>query len=134
MAGRRWTVLLAAAMCGLLISCGGSEVKQAQAGSGTGTVTMWAHDGTPAENASIQQAVTDFNNQNNGVTVNLTLVPSATYTQTVTNTGVNSLPDLLEFDGPTMAGFVFAEKLSPVTDFVSTATVANQTDSVTAQN
>ena len=127
-------ILAVAAICGLVAACGGTGVKQAQPGSGSGTVVLWAHDGTAAENSAIQQAVTNFDNQKNGVTVNLSFIPSATYTQTVTNTPVSSLPDMLEFDGPTMAGFVFAGKLSPVTDFLSQATIGDQTDSVTAQD
>jgi multiple sugar transport system substrate-binding protein len=130
---------IAVTLCGLVVGvagCGttGATRGQAQAGSGTGTITMWAHDGTPAEDAAIQRAVADFNALHDGVTVSLTLIPSATYTQTITSTPTSSLPDVLEFDGPTMAGFVYAGKLSPVTAFLAPPTIANQIDSVTAQN
>jgi multiple sugar transport system substrate-binding protein len=117
-------------------ACGSSDATtpQAQGGSGTGTITVWAHDGTAAEDRAIQNAANQFNAGGSGVTVKLTLVPQATYTQTLTSTPVSSLPDVLEFDGPTMAGFVYAGKLAPITGYLSASTVADQLSSVTGQN
>lgn len=123
-------VALAATACGN----GGGGASSAQAGSGTGTITVWAHDGQPEENASIQQAVAAFNAAHTGVTAKLTLLPAATYTQTITTTPRSKLPDVLEYDGPTMSAYIYAGKLSPLAGLVSAATVANQTASVTAQN
>ncbi len=118
-----------------LSACGsGSTDTSAQAGSGSGTITVWAHDGQPEENAAISQAVSAFNNEHTGVTVRLTLIPEKTYTQTITSTNPSALPDVLEFDGPTMASDVFAGKLSPLSGLVSASTIGNQTTSVTAQN
>ena len=123
-------IVAAASAC----SAGGSSQATAQAGSGTGTITVWAHDGIPAENASIEQAVAEFNAAHTGVTAKLTLLPSATYTQTVNSTPRSKLPDVLEYDGPTMSAYVYAGKLSPLAGLVSAATIANQTSSVVAQN
>jgi ABC-type glycerol-3-phosphate transport system substrate-binding protein len=118
-----------------LAACGGgSGSTTAQAGSGKGTITVWAHDGQPGEDAAIKQAVQDFNNAHTGVTVSLTLVPQQTYTQTINSTPASKLPDVFEFDGPTMASDVFAGKLSPLTDLVSPQTLANQSSSATSQN
>jgi multiple sugar transport system substrate-binding protein len=123
-------VALAAAAC----STGGSSQAVAQKGSGTGAITIWAHDGQPGENASIEQAVAEFNAAHTGVTAKLTLLPQTTYTQTINSTPASKLPDVLEYDGPTMSAYVYAGKLSPVTGLVSAATIANQTSSVVAQN
>src|SRR5205807_2083339 len=101
---------------------------------GKGTITLWAHDGQTGEDAAIKQAVRDFNNAHTGVTVQLTLIPEKTYTQTVTSTPASKLPDVFEYDGPTMASDVFAGKLSPLNDLVAPQTLANQSSSVTAQN
>jgi len=123
-------IALAASAC----SAGGSTQTTAQAGSGTGTITVWAHDGQPAENASIEAAVAEFNAANTGVTAKLTLLPAATYTQTIDSTPRSKLPDVLEYDGPTMSSYVFAGKLSPISGLVSSATIANQTSSIVAQD
>jgi multiple sugar transport system substrate-binding protein len=123
-------ITLAASAC----SGGGSSQTTAQAGSGTGTITVWAHDGQPQENASIQAAVAEFNNAHTGVTAKLTLLPQGTYTQTVESTPRSKLPDVLEYDGPTMSAYVYAGKLSPLTGLVSSATIANQTSSIIAQD
>ena len=123
-------IVLAATACG----AGGSSQTTAQAGSGAGTITVWAHDGIPAENASIEQAVTEFNAAHTGVTAKLTLLPAATYTQTIDSTPRSKLPDVLEYDGPTMSAYVYAGKLSPLAGLVSASAIANQTSSVIAQN
>jgi multiple sugar transport system substrate-binding protein len=130
----RTALVVLSAVLATATACGTSSPGTAQAGSGTGSITIWAHDGQPQENASIQQAVTAFNDANLGVQAKLTLLPANTYTQTVTSTPRDRLPDVLEYDGPTMSAYVFAGKLSPVGGFVSAATVANQTTSVKAQN
>jgi multiple sugar transport system substrate-binding protein len=123
-------IALAASAC----AAGGASQTSAQAGTGTGTITVWAHDGISAENASIQQAVAEFNAAHTGVTAKLTLLPAATYTQTIDSTPRSKLPDVLEYDGPTMSAYVYAGKLSPLAGLVSAPTIANQTSSVVAQN
>ncbi|MBV9024769.1 MAG: extracellular solute-binding protein [Streptomycetaceae bacterium] len=115
-------------------ACGGGGSTQAEAGSGKGTITVWAHDGQPGEDAAIKQAVQEFNDAHTGVTVSLTLIPEKTYSQTINSTPASKLPDVFEFDGPSLASDVFADKLSPLTDLVSPQTLANQSSSATAQN
>ena len=124
-------IILAASACS---SGGSSNTTTAQAGTGTGTITVWAHDGIPAENASIEQAVAEFNAAHTGVTAKLSLLPATTYTQTIDSTPASKLPDVLEYDGPTMSAYVYAGKLAPIAGLVSAATIANQTSSITAQN
>ena len=100
--GPRLAAVAAALALSAAACSNGTASTAAQAGSGTGTITVWAHDGQPAENTAIQQAVAAFNAAHTGVTAKLTLLPAATYTQTITSTPRSKLPDLLDYDGPTM--------------------------------
>jgi multiple sugar transport system substrate-binding protein len=129
-------VLVAAALlsaaCGGGSSSGGGQI--AQAGSGTGEIKVWAHQGEAGEVTALQQAVDTFNSSQTGVKVSLQLIPSNDYTKTVQATSADQLPDVLEYDGPLMSSFVYDGKLAPVDGLVSQATVDNQTVSVKAQN
>lgn len=59
--------------------------------------------------------------------VKLTLLASDTYTTTVSSTPASKLPDVLEMDGPTLSNYVYNEKLAPLAQYVSSATLANAT-------
>ncbi|WP_416983474.1 ABC transporter substrate-binding protein [Streptomyces sp. T028] len=121
--------LAALAACG-----GGSDTDtSAEKGSGTGTITVWAHQGVKAEATAVQNAVKSFNSSQKEIKVKLTLIPDADYTKTITATDASKLPDVMEFDGPTMANFVYNKKLSPIDDYVSVKTMANATDAIKAQ-
>lgn len=140
--GRRFgRALQAAALLGglaLLVSAcgggGGGGGSAASAGSGKGEIKVWAHQGTAGEVSALQKAVKDFNATQTGVKVSLQLLPEDDYTKTVQATSRQKLPDVLEYDGPLMSSFVYDGKLSPITNLVTQATVANQTDSAKAQN
>ncbi|MFH0243926.1 ABC transporter substrate-binding protein [Streptomyces sp. HK10] len=118
-----------------LAACGGGSGTgtSAEMGSGTGTITVWAHQGVKAEADALQDAVESFNSSQEKVQVKLTLIPDADYTKTITTTDASRLPDVMEFDGPTMANFVYNNKLAPIGDYVSAGTLANATDAVKAQ-
>ncbi|MFP8960676.1 ABC transporter substrate-binding protein [Streptomyces nanhaiensis] len=120
--------LAALAGCG-----GGSGGVSAEEGSGTGTITVWAHQGVKAEAAALRSAVESFNSSQEKVEVKLTLIPDADYTKTITATDASELPDVMEFDGPTMANFVYNGKLAPIEDYVSAKTLANATDAIKAE-
>lgn len=121
--------LAALAACG----GGGGATASAQGGSGKGTISVWAHQGQKSEDAAIQAAVKSFNSSQSGIKVELKLIPGNDYTKTITATGASELPDILEFDGPTMANFVYTDKLAPIDDYVSSKTLANATDASKAQ-
>ena len=132
-------VLVAAAL--LTAACGGggdsggaSGGQSAQAGSGTGEIKVWGHQGEAGEVTALQQAVDSFNSSQTDVKVTLQLIPSNDYTKTVQATSADQLPDVLEYDGPLMSSFVYDGKLAPVDGLVSAATVSNQTASVKSQN
>ncbi|NYJ32302.1 multiple sugar transport system substrate-binding protein [Nocardiopsis aegyptia] len=116
----------------VLAGCGAGG-GQADPGDGDGTITIWAHQGQDREVAALQDAVDAFGDANPDIAVELTLIPEADYTTTVTTASPDELPDVLEFDGPTMASLVYNGKLSPIDDFVSEQTRSNATDSILAQ-
>ncbi|WP_033329524.1 ABC transporter substrate-binding protein [Streptomyces yerevanensis] len=121
--------LAALAACG----GGGTTDTSAEQGSGTGTITVWAHQGTKGEVTAVQNAVKSFNSSQDKIKVKLTLIPDADYTKTITATDASKLPDVMEFDGPTMANFVYNKKLAPIDDYASSKTMANATDAIKAQ-
>ncbi|MEU6251530.1 sugar ABC transporter substrate-binding protein [Streptomyces sp. NPDC047043] len=121
--------LTALAACG---GGGGSTAKSA-AGSGTGTITVWAHQGQASEATALQNAVKTFNSAQKKVKVKLTLIPDTDYTKTITATDAAKLPDVMEFDGPTMASFVYNQKLAAIDDYVSAKTLGNATDAIKAE-
>ena len=118
-----------------LTACGGNDDGASSGdGEGGGEITVWAHQGQESEVDALQAAVDGFNSSQEEYTATLQLVPEADYTSTVTTTSADSLPDVLEYDGPMMASLVYAGKLAPVGDLLSAETLENQTDSALAQN
>ncbi|MFJ5223084.1 ABC transporter substrate-binding protein [Streptomyces sp. NPDC088400] len=121
--------LVALAACG----SGGGTDASAEAGSGKGTISVWAHQGQKNEAGALQNAVKSFNSSQNKIKVDLKLIPEADYTKTITATDAAELPDVMEFDGPTMANFVYNKKLAPIDTYVSARTMDNATDASKAQ-
>ncbi|WP_369033421.1 MULTISPECIES: ABC transporter substrate-binding protein [Streptomyces] len=118
-----------------LAACGGGSGTDAsaEAGSGKGTISVWAHQGQKSEAAALQNAVKSFNSSQSAIKVDLKLIPETDYTKTITATSASDLPDVMEFDGPTMANFVYNKKLAPIDDYVSAKTMGNATDASKAQ-
>ncbi|MDG9710461.1 ABC transporter substrate-binding protein [Streptomyces sp. DH10] len=118
-----------------LAACGGGSGTDAsaEAGSGKGTISVWAHQGQKSEAAALQNAVKSFNSSQNKIKVDLKLIPEKDYTKTITATDAAKLPDVLEFDGPTMANFVYNKKLAPIDTYVSAKTLDNATAASKAQ-
>ena len=121
--------LVALAACG----GGGGSDASAEAGSGKGTISVWAHQGQKSEDTALQNAVRNFNSSQKNVKVELKLIPGNDYTKTITATDASELPDVMEFDGPTMANFVYTNKLAPIDSYVSSRTMADATDAGKAQ-
>jgi multiple sugar transport system substrate-binding protein len=141
---RRFPRFLPAARKGLalvlplaaLTACGGGgggTGASAEGGSGKGTISVWAHQGQKSEAAALQSAVESFNSSQDKVKVQLKLIPEKDYSKTITATEVSRLPDILEFDGPTMANFVYNGKLSPIDEYLAARTLANATEASKAQ-
>ncbi|WP_367318887.1 sugar ABC transporter substrate-binding protein [Streptomyces sp. HUAS ZL42] len=118
-----------------LAACGGGSGgdTSADAGSGSGTISVWAHQGQKSEDAALQNAVKSFNSSQDKIKVELKLIPGNDYTKTITATDASKLPDVMEFDGPTMANFVYNKKLAAIDDYVSVKTMSNATPAAKAQ-
>jgi len=118
-----------------LAACGGggSTDVSAEAGSGKGTISVWAHQGQKSEATAMQNAVKSFNSSQSKVKAKLKLIPDKDYTKTITTTDASKLPDVMEFDGPTMANFVYNKKLAPIDSYVSARTMKNATSANKAQ-
>ncbi|KOT92158.1 extracellular [Streptomyces sp. NRRL F-5755] len=121
--------LVALAACG----SGGGTDTSAEAGSGKGTISVWAHQGQKSEASALQSAVRSFNSSQDKIKVELKLIPEADYTKTITATDAAKLPDVMELDGPTMANFVYNKKLAPIDPYVSAETMSNATDASKVQ-
>ncbi|NBM14496.1 sugar ABC transporter substrate-binding protein [Streptomyces sp. GC420] len=134
---RRHTVgtglALALPMAALAACGGGGGTTEADSGSGKGTISVWAHQGQKSEDDALQGAVRSFNASQGEVRVELKLIPGNDYTKTITTTDASALPDVMEFDGPTMANFVYTRKLAPLDSYVSRGTIDNVTDAIKAQ-
>lgn len=140
---RRVRLVTATVATGLLVAglagCGGSDTgssasASADLGEATGTIKVWAMQGQPGEVKAIQDQVAAFNKSQSDITAELTLLPQATYAQSLQTTKADELPDAFEFDGETMASLVYAGKLREVTGAVSQSTLDNEITSVKAQN
>ena len=123
----------AAVLAAASLTACASSTSTSSAGSGSGSITIWAHQGQDSEDAALQAAVKGFNSSQSKVKATLKLIPSATYTTTVQNTPTDKLPDVLEMDGPTLASYVYNQKLAPLKNYVSAKTIANATSGSIAE-
>ena len=134
----RVAAVLAVASLGLAACSSGSSsdsaTDSATTGSATGTISVWAHQGQPAEVTALQDAVDGFNSSQADVKAELKLIPEADYTRSVQAASADELPDVIEIDGPNVASMVYDQKIQPVDGFVSADTLSNQTESIKAQN
>jgi multiple sugar transport system substrate-binding protein len=126
-----WSALAVLTLLALTLAVGASAGNRGQSAT---TIRIWAHQGQAGEVTVVQNAVKAFNASQSDIVAELQLVPEADYTKTVTATSPGELPDVLEYDGPLMSGFAYANKLRPVAGLVSAATIENQIVSVKAQN
>jgi multiple sugar transport system substrate-binding protein len=80
------------------------------------TVTVFAHEG--AEAGVYTEALAQFNETRGaelGVTADLTLIPEGQYTDQIKSAAAaGDIPDVVDFDGPTMANFAWARALKPM--------------------
>ena len=114
-------------------SAGSSSGSAAATGAAKGTIKVWAQQGQPGEVKAAQDEVAAFNASQSDIKVELTLLPQATYGQTLATTSVDKLPDAFEFDGETLGALVYAQKLAPLEGSVSKATLDAQLPSLQAE-
>jgi len=117
-------VLISTMMIFSLVACGSGSNEQGASTEvneeGKVVVNMWRHEGTPKESEYYNQLVEDFNSSQDSIELKVTSLPDATYMEQV-NAAIlsNDLPDLLDLDGPQMAGFANVGALTPIDSFIS---------------
>lgn len=125
--GARWTTALVAVLALLASSCGGGSAAVAECDGEIPdglTLTMFAHEGAEAD--VFTEVINDFNATQGselGIEVDLTLIPEGQYTDQIqAAASADDLPDLMDFDGPTMANFAWAGSLVAMDDCLSQET------------
>ncbi|MCB2181044.1 MAG: sugar ABC transporter substrate-binding protein [Desulfobulbaceae bacterium] len=97
-------------------------------------IEVWYHTGRPEEKAVFEDQVSRFNRSQNKVRVALTLIPEGDYnTQVMAAAAGGSLPDLLDVDGPYMAGYAWNGHLRPIDDLLPEPVKQDLLPSIIAQ-
>jgi multiple sugar transport system substrate-binding protein len=121
MAGRAAAVVLVLLLASGCTAAGPAEVAQCDGAiPDNTTVTVFAHEG--AEAGAYTDAINSFNETRGselGVTAELTLIPEGQYTDQIKSAAAaGDVPDIVDFDGPTMANFAWARALKPMGECV----------------
>jgi multiple sugar transport system substrate-binding protein len=123
--------LFGVAACG----SGGTKTSSGDSGSGKGNILIQAHEGQKGEVDALKAAVTAFNASQTDIKAELKLVPEKAYGDTLkaTYTSGSNIPDVVEFDGPTLSSFAFDQRLAPLDGVVDKAVLDAQLASLKAQ-
>lgn len=107
--------LLAAA---LLVSCAGAD----PVASRPGRLTLWAHSGTPAEQAATRALVAGYEQAHPGISVDLTVVTEGDYNDALhAAAAAGTLPDVIDVDGPLVASYAYQHALTPLDELLPAA-------------
>ncbi len=116
----RWIVpvvglILVAAACS---SGGGGAGAVCDGTIDDSTITVWVHEGSEAD--AYVELIEDFNASGAGVTVELTQLPEGGYTDAINAAAAaGDLPDIIDFDGPTLANFAWAGSIVHIDDCIT---------------
>lgn len=116
-------------LCGMLLSACGDG------GSGV-TLRIWAHQGQEAENRAMREIVAAFNEAHaeDGIRAEIEFFPDHQYSERIAaGAAAGDLPDVMDLDGPTLAGYVDAGLLAPLDAYFSEAELADFLPTVIAQ-
>lgn len=124
--------LLLAALLGTALA--GSACSGSPDDAGPVTVEVWAHDGTDAERAVLEEQVAAFNRSRDDVRVTLQLFPEGDYNDELqAAVARGELPDVAEVDGPLVRGYVYQDALVPLDDLLPAESLDDQLPSLQAQ-
>ena len=121
----KYLIALLAVLALIAGSCGGGSLEAAAECDGEipagSTVTVWMHEGS--EYDALSEAMNAFNTTRGpelGVTVEVVSIPEGGYTDAIkAAAAADDLPDVIEFDGPTMANFAWAGSILAMEDCIS---------------
>lgn len=100
-------------VCALGPACGR---RIPQSDDNQAVVTLWAHEGQPAEKQALQELVDAFNRDQTNILARLSFKQEQGYGDRVNAAAIaGQLPDLLEVDGPHTAHFAALGVLRPLT-------------------
>lgn len=126
-----WAVLVVVVFAGSqVLGCARSE-------SSTRTVqaiTVWRHDGTPAESRVFAAQVRDFNAANPTIRVSVRTIAEGDYNDELQAAAAGQeLPDVAEIDGPLVDSYVYQDQLAPLDDLLPADLVRAQLASLRTQ-
>lgn len=121
----KYVIALLTALALLAGSCGGGESEAVASCDGEipsdSTVTVWMHEGS--EFTELDAAMQTFNSTQGpelGITVDVVSIPEGGYTDAIkAAAAAGDLPDVIEFDGPTMANFAWAGSILAMDECIS---------------
>ena len=83
------------------------------------TISVWFHTGRPEEKRVIEGQVARFNESQDTIRVELTLIPEGDYNLQVQSAAADGkLPDLLDLDGPYLYNYAWKGHLMPIDDLL----------------
>ncbi len=127
------TTALLAILLGCTASCGRDEGPQ-HTDDGALILRAWAHSGQEEERRILEAQIERFNQQNEDLHVDLTLIPEGAYNGQVQAAALaGELPDLLEFDGPFVYNYAWQGQLRPIRDLLQPGTFDNLIPSIVDQ-
>ncbi|MEZ5670431.1 MAG: sugar ABC transporter substrate-binding protein [Alphaproteobacteria bacterium] len=99
------------------------------------TIEVWHHGGRgDGERETIEALIAQWNAANPDAQAELVLLPEGSYNEQVQAAALaGDLPDLLDFDGPNYANYVWSGYLQPIDALVDPALLANALPSIIAQ-
>lgn len=99
------------------------------------TLKVWHHGGRgDGESANVAAQIEAWNKANPDMAAELVQLPEGSYAEQVQAAALaGSLPDLLDFDGPNYANYVWSGYLAPLDGLVDPAVIANLLPSIVSQ-
>ena len=97
------------------------------------TITVWAQNGQAGEVATAKAEVAAFNKSQGAVVAKLSLLPQGTFDQTIATTGPNSLGDVVEINGETLAADVYDGKVAALKGLLPASSFSNELSSIQAE-
>lgn len=130
----RYSLLLFLGLALALWSGCGSGERPAFDDEGRKLLNVWIHSGQPAERRAMETLIEKFHASQNGIRIDLTVIPEGAYTAQVQSAAFSGdLPDLLEFDGPFLYAYAWQGHLQPLDDLLPDDLRADLLPSILAQ-
>jgi len=108
--------------------------RKAEEAAGPVTIEVWFHSGKGEEREVLDAQVEEFNNMQNEIRVEAIRLPEGSYNEQVSAAALaGDLPDLLDFDGPYVYNYCWAEHLIPLDDYISAEMRADLLPSIVEQ-